>query len=293
MKSTLLAFGACLVCFACARLKDNGNLFVATDFTAPGLFTKGIEGPAFDKEGNLYVVNFEKEGTIGVVSTDGTAKTFLELPQGSIANGIKFNSSGEMLLADYAGHNILKVDMSTRKVSVLAHNDSFNQPNDIFINKKDQVFATDPNWKDSTGQLWRVDPDGTTTLLAGQMGTTNGISLSPDEKILYINESLQRKIWAFDVDEAGNLSHKRIFAEFTDYGFDGMKCDVEGNLYACRYDKGVIVVISPSGKILREVPLQSKKITNLVFGGPDKKFVYVTAQDRENVEKFENDIPGL
>lgn len=268
------------------------NVHQAVDFTAEKLFTNNIEGPAFDKQGNLYVVNFEKDGTIGLVKPDGQAELFVNLPEGSTANAIQFDSKGAMFLADYTGHNILKVDMKTKQVSVYVHNPEFNQPNDICINKKDQIFASDPNWKQSTGKLWRVDKGGKAVLLDGNMGTTNGIALSPDEKTLYVNESVQRKIWAFDVDAKGNISNKRLFAEFSDFGFDGMKCDAKGNVYATRYGKGVIAILSPDGKMIREVSLKGKNCSNLVFGGPGKKTVFVTLQDRGGMEKFLNDIPG-
>jgi sugar lactone lactonase YvrE len=197
-----------------------------------------------------------------------------------------------MLLADFTGHNILKVDMKTKKVSVYVHNSQFNQPNDICINTKGQVFASDPNWKESTGQIWRIDGKGKSVLLQKSMGTTNGIELSPDEKTLYVNESVQRKVWAFDVDNKGNISNKRLFAEFPDHGMDGMKCDNEGNLYITRYGKGTIVVLSPEGKTIREVELKGKNCSNLVFGGLNGKLVYVTLQDRKGMEMFRNDIPG-
>jgi sugar lactone lactonase YvrE len=154
------------------------------------------------------------------------------------------------------------------------------------------LFASDPNWKENTGKLWRIDPDGSSVLLSSDMGTTNGIELSPDEKILYVNESIQRKIWAFDVDNNGNISNKRLFGEFSDFGFDGMKCDKHGNLYIARYGKGTILVLSPQGKQIREVSLKGKDCTNLVFGGKDKKTIFVTMQDRKGIEKFQNDIPG-
>jgi sugar lactone lactonase YvrE len=124
------------------------------------------------------------------------------------------------------------------------------------------------------------------------MGTTNGIELSPDEKILYVNESIQRKIWAFDVDSAGNISNKRLFAEFPDYGFDGMKCDRKGNLYVTRYGKGTVVILSPGGSLIREVELKGKNCSNLVFGGPDGKTVFVTLQDRGGMEFFRTDVGG-
>jgi gluconolactonase len=277
--------------FSC-QSQEHSRLFTAEDFTAENLFTSNIEGPAFDKKGNLYVVNFEKDGTIGLVKADGKVELFLTLPEGSTANSIQFDSKGTMYLADFTGHNVLMVNMKTKKVSVYVHNDAFNQPNDICISKRDQIFASDPNWKESTGQLWRIDKGGKAVLLTKEMGTTNGIALSPDEKILYVNESVQKKIWAFDVDAKGDISNKRLFAEFPDFGFDGMKCDAKGNVYVTRYGKGTIAVLSPEGKLIREVTLKGKRCSNLVFGGPANKYVFVTLQDRKGMERFLNDIPG-
>ena len=276
----------------CQVQAQSSELFVAEDFTKENLFTNNIEGPSFDKQGNLYVVNFEKDGTIGLVKQNGEAELFLTLPTGSTANSIQFDSKGTMYLADFTGHNVLQVNMKTKEVSVYVHNDAFNQPNDICINKKDQIFASDPNWKESTGKLWRIDKGGKAVLLTDQMGTTNGIALSPDDKILYVNESVQRKIWKFDVDAKGNISNKKLLAEFSDFGFDGMKCDAKGNLYVTRYGKGVIAVLSPDGKLIREVSLKGKRCSNLVFGGPDGKSVFITLQDRKGMERFRNDVPG-
>jgi sugar lactone lactonase YvrE len=266
--------------------------FQAMDHTEENLFTSNIEGPAFDKAGNLYVVNFQKDGTVGVVSPDGKAELFITLPEGSTANSAKFDSKGNMYLADYTGHNVLLVDMKTKAITVYVHSDKFNQPNDIIVYKKDRFFASDPNWKASTGQIWRIDLGGKAVLLDDQMGTTNGIALSPDEKILYVNESVQRKIWAFDVDDEGNISGKRLFAEFPDFGFDGMACDKKGNLYVTRYGKGTIAIMSPEGKMIREVQLKGKRCSNLVFGGKKGKTVFVTMQDRKGIEKFEAENAG-
>lgn len=270
----------------------NKTLFEATDHTKENLFTENIEGPAFDKLGNLYVVNFQQDGTVGKVKPNGDVELFITLPEESTANSIKFDSRGNMFLADFTGHNVLKVDMNTRKITVFVHHEDFNQPNDLCINKSDQLFASDPNWNNGTGKLWRIDPDGKTILLSDSMGTTNGITLSPDEKILYVNESIQRKIWAFDVDKKGDISGKRLFTEFQDHGLDGMKCDKKGNLYITRYGKGTVVIMSPQGKLLREVPLKGKKCSNLVFGGEDGKTVFVTLQDRKGMEKFRVDFSG-
>lgn len=267
------------------------SLFHVSDFTAENLFSTNIEGPNY-RNGKLYVVNFNKDGTVGFVNAKGEASVFVDLPAGSIANAIQFNSLGEMLLADFKAHNILKVNMNTKQVSVFCHNDLFNQPNDICINKKDQLFASDPNWKEGTGKLWRIDQDGKAVLLKENLGTTNGIELSPDEKILYVNESVQKKIWAFEINESGILNNQRLFYEFADFGMDGMKCDAKGNLYVTRYGKGSVVVLSPKGKLIRQIFTKGKNTSNVAFGGSDGKTVFVTLQDRKGIEMFKVDIKG-
>jgi sugar lactone lactonase YvrE len=266
--------------------------FVIKRFTEPRTFTTGIEGPACDSDGNIYAVNYERQGTIGRVTPQGEGSVFVELPGGSIGNGIRFNRAGEMFIADYVNHNVLKVDMRTREISVHAHEPRMHQPNDICITREGVIFASDPDWNTSQGQMWRVNKDGTTTLLETGMGTTNGIEVSPDEKTLYVNESVQRTIWAYTLDSNMDVSNKRLLIEFPDYSLDGMRCDMEGNLYVTRIGKGVVAKISPQGEVLREIPLEGKDCTNLAFGGPEGKHCYVTVSDTGNIQMFLADSPG-
>jgi len=268
------------------------KLFVAEDLTQENLFSTNIEGPAFDKNGQLYVVNYLHDGTIGKVAPDGTCSMFIELPEGSIANCILFDKKDNMYLPDFTGHNVLHVDMQTQKVSVFCHEPRMYSPNDLCMNRKGQIFASDPDWKTNLGQLWRVDTDGKPVLLEGNMGTTNGIELSPDEKTLYVNESIQLNVWKYDVDENGNISNKQLFYKFNNFGLDGMKCDKKGNLYIMRWGKGTIVVLTPGGKFIREIPLKGKSCSNIVFGGKDGRTMFITLQDRKCMEKVLNDIPG-
>ncbi|GAB3496271.1 SMP-30/gluconolactonase/LRE family protein [Spirosoma knui] len=264
----------------------------ASVLTPANGFTSGVEGPAVDKAGTLYAVNFARQGTIGQVTPDGQASVFVELPAGSIGNGIRFNKRGDMLIADYPKHNILKVAAGTKQVSTLAHEPRMNQPNDIAIDSRDRLYASDPNWKENTGNIWRIDPDGKVTLLEANMGTTNGIEVSPDGKTLYVNESAQRKVWAYDLSATGEVSKKRLLIEFPDFGMDGMRCDAKGNLYIVRYGKGTVAKVSPSGKVIQEITLIGQKPTNIAFGGKDGRTAYVTLQDQGNIETFRVDEPG-
>ncbi len=270
----------------------NEQLFISQEFTPINGFTSGIEGPACDADGNLYAVNFERQHTIGKVTPDGQATVFIELPNGSIGNGIRFDSHGFMYIADYTNHNVLKVDMKTREISVHAHEPKMNQPNDIAISANDILYASDPNWGESTGQLWRVDTNGEVTLLESEMGTTNGIEVSPNEKVLYVNESAQRNIWAYDLSSEGSISNKRLLIQFPDFNMDGMRCDIDGNLYVTRHGKGTVAKLSPEGEVLLEVELTGKLCTNIAFGGDDGRICYVTLADRGNVEVFRADCPG-
>lgn len=270
----------------------NEELFVAQEFTPVDGFTSGIEGPACDADGNLYAVNYERQHTIGIVTPDGDASVFVELSLGSIGNGIRFDSKGFMFIADYTNHNVLRVDMDTREISIYAHEPTMNQPNDLAIGANDIIYASDPNWGASTGQIWRVDTDGTVTLLEADMGTTNGIEVSPDEKVLYVNESAQRNVWAYDLSPEGDISNKRLLIQFPDFNMDGMRCDIEGNLYITRHGKGTVAKLSPAGEVLLEVPLTGKLCSNIAFGGPDGRTCYVTMADRGNVEVFRTDTPG-
>lgn len=270
----------------------NEQLFISQEFTPVNGFTSGIEGPACDADGNLYAVNFERQHTIGKVTPDGEASVFVELPTGSIGNGIRFNNEGYMFIADYTNHNVLKVDMQTREISVHAHEPTMNQPNDLAIGANDILYASDPNWGESTGQIWRVGTDGQITLLEADMGTTNGIEVSPDEKVLYVNESAQRNVWAYDLAPEGEISNKRLLIQFPDFGMDGMRCDIEGNLYITRHGKGTVAKLSPEGEVLLEVELTGKLCTNIAFGGADGCTCYVTMADRGNVEVFCADVPG-
>lgn len=274
---------------ACKPQDSSPELFKSSVIMAVNSSTEGVEGPAVDREGNLYWVNFEHQGTIGQLSPGGSPAIFIELPEGSIGNGIRFDSHGNMLIADYTNHNILRVEMSSRKLTVFAHEPEMSQPNDIAVDSKDRIYASDPDWSTGKGRIWRIDTDGKVTLL-DSLGTANGIEVSPDEKNLYVNAS--GSIFAYDLSADGNIRGKRVITGFADSGMDGMRCDIKGNIYVTRFGKGMVVKISPEGKILREIQLTGQRPTNIAFGGNDGRTAYVTLQDQGNIESFRTDFAG-
>ncbi|RVT48202.1 SMP-30/gluconolactonase/LRE family protein [Rheinheimera sediminis] len=254
----------------------------STDFVADGVFHAAIEGPATDQNGYLYAVNYGVEGTIGKVSPEGEVSLALTLPKGSIGNGIRFDQKGLMYIADYTGHNIWRYD--GKQLQLHAHQPLMFQPNDLTIATNGVIFASDPDWKNRRGQLWRIETDGRSSLVETEMGTTNGVEISPDQTRLYVNESAQRRVWVYDLDDKFNASNKRLLIQFPDFGLDGMRCDAAGNLYIARYGKGVVAKVSPDGTLLKEYKLKGEFPTNVTFSQKDPGLLYVTMQKRGAVE---------
>lgn len=275
---------------------SSSALFVAHDYLGDGTFTKLIEGPAVGPKGTLYLVGLGDPRNIARVipRKDGNVhpEVFVKVPEGSRGNGIVFDDKGNMYVADYTGHNILYVNMDTREVSVFAHLPGANQPNDVAIAPDGTLYASDPDWDNGTGKLWRIEPDGSVKLLEKHMGTTNGITVSPDGNRLYVGESKQLKVWVYDIKPDGSLANKRLFMKFDHGDMDGMGVDVKGNVYISRYGMGAVLVVSPSGEVLHKVDLEGQKPSNLTFGGPDGRTVYVTVADRGAVEVFRSRYPG-
>ena len=267
-------------------------LFVATPFTPEHSFTSGVEGPATDKAGNVYAVSYQRTDTIGRVTPEGKAELWVTMPSGSLGNGIRFTPEGRMFVADYKGHNILEIDPATRKFSVFAKVPTPNQPNDIALGPDGTLWASDPAWKEGTGQVWRIDRDAKVTNVATGMSTTNGIEVSPNGKFLYVNESGSRKIWRFRIGKDKSLSDKTLLIEFPGFGMDGMRADVKGNLYVTRHGKGTVAIVSSKGKLLREVSVLGKNPTNITFGGPDGKTCYVTEVEYGRLISFRAKYKG-
>jgi sugar lactone lactonase YvrE len=292
--SAVILVAACMAFPRYLPAEDKGNeeLFVAKPLTEKNSFTTGIEGPACDSAGNLYVVNLKKRGDIAVITPEGKVEVFVELPGMSVGNGIVFDRKGMMYVADYKGHNILRIDPKTKKIDALAHDPTMSQPNDVAIAPNGTIYASDPDWSKNTGRLWKAGADGKMINLAAGLGTANGIEVSPDGKTLYVNESVQRNVWAFPIKEDGTLGGKKLLKQFEDHGFDGMRCDVDGNIYITRYGKGTVVKLSPMGEILKEIDVLGKQPSNICFGGPDGRTAYVTEVEHRRVVHFRVDKPG-
>ncbi len=191
MRKKITAAISLLVFSSCAQTGASGvdgtktKLFISRPFSARNEFTVGIEGPAVDSEGNVYAVNFGRKGTVGIVSSEGQAKNYIDLPKGSVGNSIAISASGKMYVADYVGHKIFIVDRQTKKIQTYVESVGMSQPNDMALSKEDVLYLTDPNWTKKSGRIWRVAHGQAEVIYEGPH-VYNGIDLSSDEKSLYL-----------------------------------------------------------------------------------------------------------
>ena len=298
MQNKLNAAVLCLLLSACSspppaqQIADSAkgktvNKADSRIFVPAGTFHGEVEGPDTDSAGNLYAVNFggageEHKGSIGKVTPDGQASLYLRLPDGSTGNGIQIDAQGVMWIADYTGHQIWRY--ANGKLTSFVFEPRMHQPNDLALSSAGVIFASDPDWKNSKGQLWRISTDGKARLI-DQTGTSNGVEVSPDQRWLYVNESAQRKIWAYPLNDQLEVGAKKLLIEFADFGLDGMRCDSAGNLYIARYGKGTVVKLSPEGAVLKEFTLHGQFPTNVALS-PDERWLYVTMQRDGSIEKI-------
>lgn len=274
------------------------KLFESSQVTPAGEYTSGIEGPAADLDSNLFVVNIGKPGTIGKVAAgSANSEKFIDLPEGSVGNSIRFGRDGTMFIADYKKHNIFEIRKGSLETVVWFHSDLMNQPNDMTIARDGTIYASDPNWKGRSGQIWRIaktadgSVQGHVMTVPRAMGTTNGIDLSPDGNTLYVGESNTGQIWSYAI-RGNELTTARLIKTFEPDTIDGIRTDVSGRLLVARIQKGTIAVMKPNGTVQKEIALKGKEPTNLSFGGKDGRTVFVTQRQGGFIESFRTDQEG-
>lgn len=290
---------AASVCLANGAKAAEDAPFISRPITPPGEYTSGIEGPAVDALGNLYVVNFREGGAIGKLAAGASqSQLFTSLPAGSIGNGIRFDRQGRMYVADYKKHNVWVIEPGETAPGIYFHSNRFNQPNDLAIAADGTLYASDPRFAaPAGGQIWRItrgaDGKGQGEIMSTprRLGTTNGLDLSPDGATLYVSESNSRQVWAYRLD-GNKLLEPRLVRTFADFEVDGLRTDADGRIYLARLSAGKIAIIGADGSLLREVATTGKQPTNLTFGGPDGRTVFVTQKEGRFIEAFRTDRPG-
>jgi len=245
------------------------------------------EGPVWWKEGG-YLLFSDINGNRRMKYTPGQGMVEFKKPTNG-ANGLTRDVQGRLVACEGSGRRVTReeADGSITVIAASFQGRRLNRPNDVVVKSDGAIYFSDPMGNAVPDQtdlgyagVYRVSPDlGTITLLVNDFVTPNGLAFSPDEGVLYINDSRKRHIRAFDMAPNGTLARQtdRVFADLggTEPGVpDGMKVDTAGNVYCG--GSGGIWILDPKGKKLGRIVHGQPQTTNLAFGGPDWKTLYFT-----------------
>jgi len=229
---------------------------------------------------------------------EAETRPFIE-PSGH-ANGLAVDPSGRLLLAQHDGAVVRRAEDGALTVLAESYGGKrLNSPNDLTVASDGTIYFTDPPYGVdeeervlSFSGVYRLSPEGDLSLLTKEFSRPNGIVLSPDESTLYVNDSEETIIRAYDVTENGDVENGRRFAAPSDPDAegttDGMKVDRNGNLYTT--GPGGVWVYAPDGTRLARIAVP-KAPTNVAFGGPERRILYITA--RPHVYRVSVNVPGV
>ena len=219
------------------------------------------------------------------------------------SNGLAIDFSGKVLGCSQKVQGIISVDLNAGLVSTLVNTDAsghhFNSPNDLTVRTDGTIYFTDPDYQiagrvSETGikGVYRISPSNQVSIVDGQFNQPNGVSLSPDETVLYVADTAASKIRRFAVAVDGTTSNKQDFASMPSP--DGGAVDCAGNLYwASNAAPGKVVVFSPSGTQIGTISVgTTDKPTNVAFGGTDHKTLYISTSPRK-IYSVTINIPGF
>ncbi|MCB4358850.1 SMP-30/gluconolactonase/LRE family protein [Quatrionicoccus australiensis] len=256
---------------------------------------KGTEGPVALPDGT-FAFTETQANRITRIAADGSTSPFLENSNGS--NGLGFNGKGELISVQVADTRV-GVVYPQGKERTLADNFEglpFGRPNDLVVDKRGGVYFTDSGVNVAPGQpaptkvfakpaVYYITPDGILKRLAADIERPNGIQLSPDEKTLYVANTLGEHVLAYDVAADGSVGARRNFARLAGWskadngtwssGADGLAVDEKGRLYVA--SNVGIEVFAADGTALGSIALP-KKPQNLAFAGAGKKTLYVVGR---------------
>ncbi len=268
------------------------------------------EGPVWNAREN-YLALVDIIGDTIWKWAPGQGASVLLRPSGKV-NGLTYDREGRLVVAGWTSRAILRIEHDGSIVTLASHyqGKKLNTPNDIVVKSDGSIYFTDPpgglsivamavddlqQYLGFSG-VYRLDPndgslDGSLTLLVDDVEGCNGLAFSPDESLLYVNDTGRRHIRVFEVNSDGTLGGGRHFAELIgeEPGIpDGMKVDEEGNVYCT--GPGGVWVLDPGGNYLGRIRVP-EHASNMAWAEADWRTMYITG--RSSVFRIRLNIPGI
>ncbi|MFN0092387.1 MAG: SMP-30/gluconolactonase/LRE family protein [Acidimicrobiales bacterium] len=239
---------------------------------------KLVEAPRTDGENNLY---FSDILGGGVYRRSPTGHIETLVPDRRWVGGLALHADGGFVIS---GKDVVHwKDGETRQLLTAEGINSFN---DLHTDAAGRVYTgcirqsmDDPDAPKTPGEAYRINLDGSTEVLYGDVGASNGIGFSPDGTILYHSDSTGKCVIAHDIDAQGRVSNRRAAVRFERGIPDGMCVDTDGNLWVAHVGGRRVAKFSPAGDLLDEIPVPAKAVTSCAFGGPDMAELYIVSAD--------------
>ncbi|WP_460636456.1 SMP-30/gluconolactonase/LRE family protein [Larkinella harenae] len=270
--------------------------------TAPGAVPKQIssqfkftEGPAVNKKGDIYFTD-QPNDKIWKYDVDGNLSLYMDKTGRS--NGLYFDKKGNLIACADEKNELWSISPKG-KITVLLtdfEGKRLNGPNDLWIDSKGGIYFTDPYYQrdywdrkkpDIEGQKVYYLPKGKKepVIVDDKLMQPNGIVGTPDGKFLYVADIRDSKTYKYQINSDGSLTNRQLFVP---QGSDGMTIDTQGNIYLS--GKGV-TVYSPTGEKIQNIPVPSRWVGNICFGGTDRKILFITAT--ESVYTIDMQVKGV
>jgi len=241
-----------------------------------------VEGPVWSDSLGLLFSDIPAN-TVYRWTPDSGARVYLR--PSSNSNGLTFDSQGRLLLAQTGTRRVARLEPNGTQTALASTylGKKLNSPNDLAVKSDGSIFFTDPPFNIPAGQtqelsfsgIFRIGPSGSLQLLDSSLALPNGICFSPAQSKLYVNNSSERVIYAWDVVNDSTIANKHRFASINPVGYaDGMKVDAAGNIF-CSGPLGVWV-FAPNGTVLDTI-LVPGQTTNCNWGDEGRKALYITA----------------
>jgi gluconolactonase len=263
------------------HFRRKGEATSWADANRPGVPTDSfVEGPSFDAEGNLYIVDIPF-GRIFKITPD--AKWSLAVEYEGWPNGLKIGRDGRILVADYM-HGIMELDAKAGRMQPILtsrNSESFRGCNDLHIASNGDIYFTDQGQTglhDPTGKVYRLSTSGRLDCLIDTGVSPNGLVLDPAEATLFVAMTRDNAVWRLPFMKDHSVSKVgRFCSMFGPSGPDGITMDKAGRLFVAHASLGHVFVFAPNGELIARIKSSAgPTCTNVAIGGKNADCLYIT-----------------
>jgi len=255
-----------------------------------------LEGPSFGPDGQLYCVDIIN-GRVLRVDAQGGFETVAQYD--GWPNGLKFHRDGRAFIADYK-HGIMQLDLDTGRVTPVLERyrvERFKGVNDLFFAANGDLYFTDQGltgWQDPTGRVFRLSARGELQCVLENIPSPNGIVMDLEETALYVAVTRANAVWKVPLMPGGGTGKVGTFIQLSGGGGpDGLAMDAEGGLYIAHVGMGCVWGVDQYGEpTVRIVSPEHRHTTNMAFGGPQGKTLYITESSSATILRAEMEVAG-